>query len=80
MLEHLNLTWEVRDGVRSHSWKIDPPPATREGECVRYADRIGYLSHDALDADPGRGAAAGGPARPAPAPCSGSRAARWSAR
>src|SRR3712207_7028753 len=34
----------------SHSWKIDPPPATREAECVRYADRIGYLSHDALDA------------------------------
>jgi dGTPase len=50
VLEHLNLTWEVRDGVRSHSWKIDPPPATPEGECVRYADRIGYLSHDALDA------------------------------
>ena len=50
VLEDLNLTWEVRDGVRAHSWKIDPPPATREGECVRYADRIGYLSHDALDA------------------------------
>jgi dGTPase len=50
ILEHLNLTWEVRDGVRAHSWKIDPPPSTREGECVRYADRIGYLSHDALDA------------------------------
>jgi dGTPase len=50
VLERLNLTWEVRDGVRAHSWKIDPPPATREGECVRYADRIAYLSHDALDA------------------------------
>jgi dGTPase len=50
VLEHLNLTWEVRDGIRAHSWKIDPPPATREGECVRYADRIAYLSHDALDA------------------------------
>jgi dGTPase len=50
VLEHLNLTWEVRDGVRAHSWKIHPPPATHEGECVRYADRIGYLSHDALDA------------------------------
>ncbi|MGY2080392.1 HD domain-containing protein [Modestobacter sp. SYSU DS0657] len=50
VLEDLNLTWEVRDGVRAHSWKISPPPATREGECVRYADRIGYLSHDALDA------------------------------
>jgi dGTPase len=50
VLESLNLTWEVRDGIRSHSWKIDPPPDTREGECVRYADRIAYLSHDALDA------------------------------
>ncbi|MCW2620119.1 MAG: Deoxyguanosinetriphosphate triphosphohydrolase-like protein, partial [Modestobacter sp.] len=50
VLEDLNLTWEVRDGVRAHSWKIIPPPSTREGECVRYADRIGYLSHDALDA------------------------------
>jgi dGTPase len=50
VLEDLNLTWEVRDGVRAHSWKITPPPATREGECVRFADRIGYLSHDALDA------------------------------
>jgi dGTPase len=50
VLEHLNLTWEVRDGIRSHTWRISPPPATREGECVRYADRIAYLSHDALDA------------------------------
>jgi dGTPase len=50
VLEQLNLTWEVRDGIRAHSWKISPPPASREGECVRYADRIGYLSHDALDA------------------------------
>ncbi|MGY2084828.1 HD domain-containing protein [Blastococcus sp. SYSU DS0539] len=50
VLEDLNLTWEVRDGIRAHSWKIDPPPATREAECVRYADRVGYLSHDALDA------------------------------
>src|SRR4051795_13325964 len=49
-LEHLNLTWEVLDGIRAHSWKIEPPPATREAECVRFADRIGYLSHDALDA------------------------------
>jgi dGTPase len=50
VLEDLNLTWEVRDGIRAHSWKIEPPPTTREAECVRYADRIGYLSHDALDA------------------------------
>jgi dGTPase len=50
VLEQLNLTWEVRDGIRAHSWKITPPPSTREGECVRYADRIAYLSHDAQDA------------------------------
>jgi dGTPase len=50
VLEDLNLTWEVRDGIRAHSWKITPPPATCEAICVRYADRIAYLSHDALDA------------------------------
>jgi dGTPase len=49
-LEDLNLTWEVRDGIRAHSWRIKPPPATAEAYCVRYADRIAYLSHDALDA------------------------------
>jgi dGTPase len=50
VLEDLNLTWEVLDGVRAHTWRVDPPPATPEGWVVRYADRIGYLSHDALDA------------------------------
>ena len=50
VLEDLNLTWEVRDGIRAHSWKIDPPPSTSEALCVRYADRIAYLTHDALDA------------------------------
>lgn len=50
VLEDLNLSWEVRDGIRAHSWKIDPPPATQEAMCVRYADRIAYLTHDALDA------------------------------
>ena len=25
VLEPLNLTWEVLDGIRAHSWKIDPP-------------------------------------------------------
>ena len=50
VLENLNLSWEVRDGIRAHSWKIDPPPATQEAHCVRYADRIAYLTHDALDA------------------------------
>ncbi len=50
VLEDLNLTWEVRDGIRAHSWKIEPPPATPEAMCVRYGDRIAYLTHDALDA------------------------------
>lgn len=50
VLEDLNLTWEVRDGIRAHSWKIDPPPATPEAYTVRFADRIAYLAHDALDA------------------------------
>jgi dGTPase len=49
-LEPLNLSWEVRDGIRAHSWRIEPPPATSEAMCVRYADRIAYLTHDALDA------------------------------
>jgi dGTPase len=50
VLEDLNLTWEVRDGIRAHSWKIAPPPATQEAMTVRFGDRIAYLTHDALDA------------------------------
>ncbi len=50
VLEDQNLSWEVRDGIRAHTWKITPPPTTPEAFCVRYADRIAYLSHDALDA------------------------------
>ena len=50
VLEPLNLTEEVRDGIRQSSWRNDPPPYTAEGMVCRYADRIAYLSHDALDA------------------------------
>lgn len=50
ILEPQNLTAEVLDGVRSHSWKITPPPATPEGWLCRYADRIAYLTHDVSDA------------------------------
>jgi dGTPase len=50
VLEPLNLTSEVRDGIRAHSWKIEPPPATAEGYCCRFADRIAYLTHDVDDA------------------------------
>lgn len=50
ILEPLNLTFEVRDGIRQSSWKNDPPPATPEGWVCRYADRIAYLAHDIMDA------------------------------
>ena len=50
VLEPRNLSWEVRDGLRAHTWRITPPPATPEGACVRFADRIAYLAHDTLDA------------------------------
>jgi len=50
VLEPLNLTWEVLDGVRAHTWRIDPPPATPEGHLCRFADRIAYLTHDVADA------------------------------
>jgi len=50
VLEPLNLTWEVIDGIRGHTWKVDPPPATQEGMILRFADRIAYLVHDMQDA------------------------------
>ena len=50
VLEPLNLTWEVLDGIRAHPWKVENPPSTPEGNIVRFADRIAYLAHDALDA------------------------------
>ncbi|MGH8946365.1 MAG: HD domain-containing protein [Acidimicrobiia bacterium] len=50
LLEPLNLTAEVLEGVRAHSWKVDPPPATPEGWLCRFADRIAYLTHDVADA------------------------------
>jgi dGTPase len=49
-LEPMNLTFEVRDGIRGSSWRNDPPPETAEGMVCRFADRIAYLAHDAEDA------------------------------
>jgi dGTPase len=49
-IEPLNLSWEVLDAVRAHSWKIAEPPATPEGMLCRFADRIAYLTHDVSDA------------------------------
>ena len=50
LLEPQNLSHEVLDGVRAHSWRVDPPPGTPEGWLCRYADRIAYLTHDVSDA------------------------------
>ena len=44
----LNLTWEVRDGIRHHTGP--GMPATLEGQVVRIADRIAYINHDIDDA------------------------------
>ncbi len=44
----LNLSWEVRNGVVTHTrgeWAHTP-----EGRVVRYADRIAYMNHDIEDA------------------------------
>ena len=46
--EGLNLTLEVRDGIRNHTGEVHP--STREGEIVRIADRIAYVNHDVDDA------------------------------
>ncbi len=46
--EGLNLTHEVRDGIRNHTGK--GYPSTREGEVVRISDRIAYVNHDVDDA------------------------------
>ena len=50
VLEELNLTWEVRDGIANHTWSMSMPD-TLEGQIARYADRIAYLNHDIDDAE-----------------------------
>ena len=44
----LNLTWEVRDGIRCHTGKRRA--ATLEGQIVAIADRVAYVNHDIDDA------------------------------
>ncbi len=44
----LNLTWEVKDGIRNHTG--EDIPVTWEGQIVRIADRIAYINHDIDDA------------------------------
>ncbi len=44
----LNLTKEVRDGIRHH--QTEGNPATLEGKIVRLCDKIAYINHDIDDA------------------------------
>ena len=44
----MNLTYEVRDGIRNHSGETEPE--TLEGQVVRISDRIAYINHDIDDA------------------------------
>lgn len=44
----LNLTWEVRDGIRNH--QTEGRPATPEGQIVRLSDKIAYVNSDIDDA------------------------------
>lgn len=44
----LNLTYEVREGIRNHSGHSSS--ITLEGQVVKYADRIAYINHDIDDA------------------------------
>lgn len=48
VLEDLNLTWEVKNGILCHSGsrKAD----TLEGQIVAISDRIAYINHDIQDA------------------------------
>ena len=49
VLERLNLTPPVRDGILRHSSGAGEP-ATLEGRIVRLVDRIAYINHDIDDA------------------------------
>lgn len=44
----MNLTFEVRDGIRNHQTKGHP--VTLEGCVVRFSDKIAYIHHDMDDA------------------------------
>jgi len=45
----LNLTWEVRDGIRNHNTRGNPE--TLEGHVVKLSDWIAYINHDIDDAE-----------------------------
>ncbi len=48
VLESLNLTAEVIDGIANHTGECDA--STLEGTVLKYADRIAYINHDIDDA------------------------------
>ena len=48
----LNLTYEVRDGIRNH--QTIGKPHTLEGKIVRLSDKIAYIHHDIDDAVRGK--------------------------
>lgn len=48
----LNLTKEVRDGIKNH--QTDSIPMTLEGKVVRLCDKIAYINHDIDDAIRGK--------------------------
>ena len=45
--EGMNLTFEVRNGILTHT--DDVMPKTTEGQIIRLADRIAYINHDIDD-------------------------------
>jgi dGTPase len=49
LVEPLNVTEPVLEGILRHSGGTDPP-ATLEGRIVRLVDRIAYINHDIDDA------------------------------
>ena len=70
-IEALNLTEQVRDGIRHHTGP--DRPATLEGRIVKVVDRIAYINHDIDDAIRGRGAALRGPTARRRSSCSAHR-------
>ena len=48
VIERLNLTAPVRDGILRHTGP--KPPSTLEGRIVRVVDRVAYINHDIDDA------------------------------
>lgn len=48
----LNLSQEVRDGIKNH--QTSGSPATLEGKVVRICDKIAYINHDIDDAIRGK--------------------------